>query len=199
MDTLTELILNGDLDSIKELVMEKPNDGYLLTACEEGKLDIVKYFIEELELDPTYDQNSPIRGAAQRGKFEVVKLLSTYKNVDPTDKYGKIIYNAAHNGKDQIVEFLLDNYTFSIYSILSGIVGALMNNQEETAMFILNRHKGYIQRMLEILNDESEVKRHLAIYFSRYTKYKPYILALFKRHMIESRDNLINTILDERS
>jgi len=194
MKTLIELIFEGDLDSIKKRAIKKDYGSYLLTACEEGKLDIVKYFIEELKIDPTYDQNSPIRGATQRGKFEVVKLLSTYKNVDPTDKGGKIIYNAAHNGKDQIVEFLLDNYTFSLYSILSGIVGALMNNQEETAMFILSRNKRDTQKMLNILNDESEVREKLEVHLYRYLKYKPYILALFKRYMIESREDIINTI-----
>jgi hypothetical protein len=59
-------------------------EGVLCKACLCGRLNLVRYLIEQKQVDPGALGNLPIRWAAQKGHTTVVDYLLKHPQVDPT-------------------------------------------------------------------------------------------------------------------
>jgi uncharacterized protein len=118
---MSNAIINGDLDLVKEMIttyegLKETITGYgswLHVASDEGKLEIVKYFVE-LGLDVNqyggFADAGPIRDACYNGHLDVVKYL--YENgaeLDVSNATRNPLFTAIHKGQFEIVKFLVEN------------------------------------------------------------------------------------------
>src|ERR1017187_1027186 len=79
----------------------------LTTACKNGDLEIVKSLLSEV--DPSQNNNEPIRLASLNGHHLVVKELLLDKRVDPAIFRNYCIRYASHDGHLLVVKELLED------------------------------------------------------------------------------------------
>jgi hypothetical protein len=76
-------------------------------ASEKGRSDLVKLLLTDNRIDPSVDDQLPIRRASWQGHPEVVKLLLADKRVDPSAEDQYAIQFASENGHVEVVKLLL--------------------------------------------------------------------------------------------
>ncbi len=76
-------------------------------ACWYGRLEIVKFLLQDKGADPSEKNNSPILLASEYGHLEVVKFLLQDKRVDPTARDNFAIRMAKEYDHTEVVEELL--------------------------------------------------------------------------------------------
>ena len=83
-------------------------------ACESGKLDIVKFLVEECHCDPRVKDkcdNTPLHCACEGGSIDIVKFLVEECHCDPRvkDRYDNTpLHCACEGGSIEIVKFLVE-------------------------------------------------------------------------------------------
>ena len=117
---LHEAILKGDLTEVKRLVEAGDNpynpdlndDTSLHHAATLGELEILKYFIEELECTPGvkgWKGTNPLHSAAQARQFDIIRYLIEDCELDPTsedDYYQFPLHYAYRYGNEEFVRYL---------------------------------------------------------------------------------------------
>ena len=101
-----------------DLLFKANNDKTPLhVACENGRLDIVRYLVNDQKVDPGYTSgdNTPLHGACGGGNLELVKFLVEEKKCDPTqivltEKVYAVspLHSACKNGHLDIVRYLVE-------------------------------------------------------------------------------------------
>lgn len=78
----------------------------IVNACKYGRLGVVKELLN-LNVDPSVDDNAPIRSAVWNGYFEIVELLLKDCRVDPAARNNYCVETAAGKGFLRILQLLL--------------------------------------------------------------------------------------------
>jgi hypothetical protein len=76
-------------------------------SSKHGQLNIVKFFLEETNVDPADDDNNAIQQASKNGHLDIVRLLIVDPRVDPSDNEDSAIQLASAFGHTEIVRLLL--------------------------------------------------------------------------------------------
>ncbi|KAJ3225744.1 putative tRNA pseudouridine synthase Pus10 [Chytriomyces hyalinus] len=79
----------------------------IVWACRFGHLEAVKFLIEVVKLDPSIQDDKPLRIACEHGHNDVVQLLAQDKRTRPNANDNDAIVCAARGGHLTTVEFLL--------------------------------------------------------------------------------------------
>ena len=124
-----------NLDKLKELILQSPEETLRLTFSKENtydanKLDltllhlaakysyreILVYVLDELKIRDrsildlqTKGQRTPFMLACQKGHLEVVKLLSPFSNYDIRTASGTPLMLAVESGKIDLVKYLIED------------------------------------------------------------------------------------------
>jgi len=86
----------------------------LYDACKQGNVAVVDQLLHDKRIDPTDDDNYPLRVACDKGHIDVVKILLKDKRVDPSSRDCEVIKYAIHDKRMDIVDLLVNgvcNYT----------------------------------------------------------------------------------------
>ena len=114
-------IKNGDLDLVKELLMN--NDGllevntvfgsWLHIAASYGKIDIANYLIDcgiDVNRNGDISGGNPIRSAAENGQIDMIELLYHSGTVfDVSEATKNPLFGAIYGGHYNVVQFLVEH------------------------------------------------------------------------------------------
>ena len=124
----------------------KSTENALMMLAFKGKLDLVKYMVEEIGAEPDKDGWTPLHYAATNGHLDVVEyLISKEVDIDaqsPSDTTPLMM--AARYGHIKVVKYLLDNDAdLSLHNKqnLTAIDFAYLNNQNEIGDGLRSRWK----------------------------------------------------------
>lgn len=78
-----------------------------ITACEKGRLNIVKVMLDDPRLNPGMRKNAPLQVASANGHVRVVKLLLQYRGVKPAANNYYALAAAYKYGHSEVVDVLL--------------------------------------------------------------------------------------------
>jgi hypothetical protein len=124
----------------------KSTENALMMLAFKGKLDLVKYMVEEIGAEPDKDGWTPLHYAATAGHLDVVEyLISKEVDIDahnPSDTTPLMM--AARYGHIKVVKYLLDNEAdLSLHNKqnLTAIDFAYLNNQKEIGDGLRSRWK----------------------------------------------------------
>ncbi len=124
----------------------KSTENALMMLAFKGKLDLVKYMVEEIGAEPDKDGWTPLHYAATSGHLDVVEyLISKEVDIDahsPSDTTPLMM--AARYGHIRVVKYLLDNDAdLSLHNKqnLTAIDFAYLNNQIEIGDGLRSRWK----------------------------------------------------------
>jgi hypothetical protein len=92
-----------------EVLFEGNQHVALVSAVENGYVDVVDYFLRHAIFDPSARDNSAVRLAAERGHLAVVERLLQDKRVDPSAEDNYALRLAAQKGHVAVVERLLQD------------------------------------------------------------------------------------------
>jgi ankyrin repeat protein len=114
---MKDLIKNGNIEGIKLKSISKEDTNYLHYASRCGQLNIVKYFIQDIGMDPyvkaSFGQNT-LQHAAECGHLNVVKFLIQDIGMDPYDKTyhcsNTSLHLASGCGYLNVVKYLMEDY-----------------------------------------------------------------------------------------
>jgi ankyrin repeat protein len=81
----------------------------LVTAATHGNFALIPLLLATPAVDPTINDNEPIRMASMKGSFHAVRILLNDKRVDPTALHNSPIRWAAIEGHKDIVTLLLQD------------------------------------------------------------------------------------------
>ena len=122
LSQLFDLCKHGDLDSVRDLI-ERGSDPYardsklatpLHYACQHGHINIVRYYIMELQCDPNVKdvlQATPLHHACEHGHTDIVRyFISEIKcNSNTKDIFeGTLIHYACRGGHIDIIHYLIE-------------------------------------------------------------------------------------------
>ena len=126
IEQIDQMDENDSTNIIPFLDIEKKNVLFFYTI-EHGHDKVVKFLLADPRVDPSVEDNWPIRMASYNGNFTTVKLLLSDPRVDPSVNNNDAICVASCNGKFNVVEILLkdprvdpstrNNYPFHMASI----------------------------------------------------------------------------------
>jgi ankyrin repeat protein len=85
----------------------------ILTACTNGRTEVVRVLLSDPRVNPAVDNNEPIRSASEFGHYEVVQLLLNDPRVNPIDQNHRALEFASENrlteqGTLQVVKLLVE-------------------------------------------------------------------------------------------
>jgi ankyrin repeat protein len=106
-ESLKDKIKGKSIDEILDNIKNLPPQRQFEKSCIYGYIDIVKKFLEENKIDPSYEWNYCIRSASSNGYLDIVKELMKDDRVDPSDKNNESIILASSNGHVDVVKELL--------------------------------------------------------------------------------------------
>jgi len=124
----------------------KSTENALMMLAFKGKLDLVKYMVEEIGAEPDKDGWTPLHYAATSGHLDVVEyLISKEVDIDAhSTSDTKTLMMAARYGHIRVVKYLLDNDAdLSLHNKqnLTAIDFAYLNNQIEIGDGLRSRWK----------------------------------------------------------
>ena len=115
----------------------------LFCACECGYLDVVKYFIENYNCDPHYDDNKAIVSACENNCLNVIKYLCETQKYYLNDIYS-LFFCACKYGYLEIVEFIVENYNIDThYKNNAAILSASKNGHLKIVIFLLQNDNSF--------------------------------------------------------
>ena len=114
---LIKLYQNDDYDTFIKIVnlSDDFDINYVFGfICGQGRLDLMKFFIDKYDIDYYYDDNYCFRIACEKNQFEVIKFLIK-KYVEKYNYYQLLITVIDYIFKDNVIEFI--NFIFDEFSI----------------------------------------------------------------------------------
>lgn len=106
----------------------------LIYAAHEGKLEAVKYFVEEVGLSVHADSEKSFTYAAIAEHTEVAKYLMTQNLTKETLALG--LLESSATGNLELVDHLTTNVKFTEAQIDYAFEGACINEQKEVALYL---------------------------------------------------------------
>jgi hypothetical protein len=108
---LINAVRSGHLDIVKYLITMGPNyakDKYFafVTACHKDRIDIVKYFIEELKYDIREEDSFPMAQCARQGHLDILKYL--VERGHHMKNNGEVLLKCAEYGFFDVIEYLCE-------------------------------------------------------------------------------------------
>ena len=133
----------------------------LIWAVKEGRLDIVKYLVEqEANVNQAdKDGDTPLNWAAKKGHLDIVEYLVEHRaDVNQANKYGDTpLISAVRNGHLNVVKYLIEH----------GADFYKRNNDGNTPLYLADKrgHSNIVEylRNLERLQDPNDYERALAL------------------------------------
>lgn len=110
---LEQAIKDDDLPLVKRLLenellgLSPWRSEALSIACRNGKVEIVKYLLYDLKVDPSFKDNFCLIEAVFEGYYEIVELLLKHPKVNPAALNNAPITNAVMYCRGEIIELLL--------------------------------------------------------------------------------------------
>lgn len=101
---------------------------------------LIKFFIDEMEYDPSVCDDYPILRASYEGHFQVVNMLIKDPRVNPAARDNAVIGYACDNGHFQIVKILLEDPRVEPF-------------QEHNEIISVASENGYLQIVKMLLRD----------------------------------------------
>ncbi|KAJ3319498.1 hypothetical protein HDU76_000526 [Blyttiomyces sp. JEL0837] len=106
--TLLATVVNVFTAGIDARCFESLNHGGFKLAADYNRLDVLKYLIESVEVEPAVDDNFAIKVASQNGHAEMVRyLLSLGGRVDATVDDNFAVREAKENGHPKVDDLIL--------------------------------------------------------------------------------------------
>ncbi|WP_175888230.1 ankyrin repeat domain-containing protein [Burkholderia contaminans] len=106
----------------------------LIYAAHEGKLEAVKYFVEEVGLSVRADGEKSFTYASMAGHTEVAQYLMAHQLSQDTLALG--LLESSANGNLELVDHLTTNVKFTEAQIDYAFEGACINEQKEVALYL---------------------------------------------------------------
>jgi ankyrin repeat protein len=124
----------------------KSTENALMMLAFKGKLDLVKYMVDEIGAEPDKDGWTPLHYAATSGHLDIVEyLISKEVDIDAQSPSNTTpLMMAARYGHIKVVKYLLDNEAdLSLHNSqnLTAIDFAYLNNQKEIGDGLRSRWK----------------------------------------------------------
>ena len=135
LKTMSMNEVEKNFKSIKDVIDVGNRPHYLYTAAVCGRLDIIKYFVEKLEVLPT---TSDFKAACWANHTEVAKYLTKY-----TYNLGKGLNYALMNKNSELSTFLLEKIDMIDYKTYQG----LFNYHSEFSSIINEKHLKYVIKL----------------------------------------------------
>ncbi|XP_062590628.1 uncharacterized protein LOC134252223 [Saccostrea cucullata] len=121
----------GAIDALKALITKHKCDPSLKTnrgetilhnACQNGKLETVKYIISEYpkllsEENDLFDGGSILHMVAAGGSIELFKLLKNQKLITEHETGRTVLHSACQHGRFEMSKFLLDRFPYLLTKI----------------------------------------------------------------------------------
>jgi ankyrin repeat protein len=131
---------------IKVNMENKSTENALMMLAFKGKLDLVKYMVEEIGVEPDKDGWTPLHYAATAGHLDIVEyLISKEVDIDAQSPSNTTpLMMAARFGHIKVVKYLLDNEAdLSLHNTqnLTAIDFAYLYNQKEIGDGLRSRWK----------------------------------------------------------
>lgn len=138
--------------------------------CGEGKIDLVKKWINNPNVDINYNSHAPLRNAVRKNQIEVVRLLVGHSQLKTL--YGqdtKELKGAAQSVNGEYVSGVLNPFTMAIITKNFEILDIFI--KESNHPFIINR----VENLTVILNmQDKEVNE----YFIKQPGFVEYVLSI---------------------
>jgi hypothetical protein len=106
---IEELIQRNNLNEIKKIINNENSDyeqfifGY---ASQIGRIDVIKLLINDISINPSNNDNLPIKLASVNGYLDIAELLLTDNRVNPSTQKNRAIQDAYNNRFYNIVKVL---------------------------------------------------------------------------------------------
>jgi ankyrin repeat protein len=130
--------------------------------------EIVKLILKE-RINPSIDNNWPIRYASKYGYLGIVKLLLKDKRVDPSDVKDYAISHASENGHVEIVKLLLKD---------SKVNPSNLNNYS-IKFACLNEHLNIVNLLLQ--DDRTILNNHKCVSVCKFIKNNTIVIELIAK------------------
>eukprot|EP00029_Vermamoeba_vermiformis_P004655 TRINITY_DN15220_c0_g1_i1.p1 TRINITY_DN15220_c0_g1~~TRINITY_DN15220_c0_g1_i1.p1 ORF type:complete len:429 (+),score=63.49 TRINITY_DN15220_c0_g1_i1:30-1316(+) len=129
----------------------------LVTAATHGNFALIPLLLATPSVDPTINDNEPIRMAAMKGSFHAVRILLKDKRVDPTALHNSPIRWAAIEGHTDIVALLLQDPR----------VDPTDKDNSALHMAVKNRHESVVLELLKSPKFSAAVVREIRMQAKR--------------------------------
>ncbi len=129
----------------------------LVTAATYGNFALIPLLLATPSVDPTINDNEPIRMAAMKGSFHAVRVLLKDKRVDPTALHNSPIRWAAIEGHTDIVGLLLQDPR----------VDPTDKDNSALHMAVKNRHESVVLELLKSPKFSAAVVREIQMQAKR--------------------------------
>jgi len=104
----------------------QPGQPLVAKASERGRTEVVKLLLDQPGVDPSTNNNYPIRDASQKGHVNVVKLLLKDPRVDPAANNNAAIQYASLLGNTELVKLLLKDLELILLPIIMRLFNMLV-------------------------------------------------------------------------
>ncbi len=109
--TLSDACADGDLEKVKEFIKNGADvhaDENLAVSYTGimGRVEILKYFVDECNVDPLYDNGKMLVDASTCGRLEVIKYLIEECGADVSVDNHRALQEASRNGHLEVVKYL---------------------------------------------------------------------------------------------
>lgn len=111
--TLSDACADGDLEKVKELIKNgaDPHADENLAISYTGimgRVEILKYLVDECNVDPLYDDGIMLVNASVCGRLEVIKYLVEECGADVSASNHRVLQEASKNGHLEVVRYLIE-------------------------------------------------------------------------------------------
>jgi hypothetical protein len=117
-NNLIQAIKNNDIHSVENFLINNDlNHAYqqraFIFACDNGKICIVKLFLNNKIINPAYENNRSFIKACYSGKLGIVKLLLNDKRVNHADQNNKAFIEACYFRNIDIIKLFIEHKIYS--------------------------------------------------------------------------------------
>lgn len=145
-------LITNDIESMRDVlsyldIEQKIINQLFMVIIHYSNLEMVKFFLDEMKVDPSIDGNEAIVTASYLESNNIVKLLLNDPRVDPSVGSNEVLCHAVKNGDAKLVELLLKDPRVNPNDIYRDIYDT-KHNAFDYAVF-----NGYYEVVKLLLND----------------------------------------------